>query len=136
MYMVGGRVTLTPYPDLWCDVDTIDSLPVYTAVLTAATAYSEAVGIEDGLGTLQKLYEQFERHARPVWNVCSPKGPIPSTAAAMLLVPIPLVIALVNLWTDTFEASGVPSEPEPDTGSEPAAVTPRRSRKVAVADGR
>jgi hypothetical protein len=105
VFTVGRRVTLKPseFKGLTCDVDSIDSQPVQFLVLGRVDAFATAEGAEAILA-LEELYDTFETLARPVWNVSGPKGVIPSTKAGMLTVPVPLMLTLVALWTETFDA--------------------------------
>ena len=108
-FRIGDRATLVidegPWSGVSCQVDTIDSLPMYQLTLSLAVAYNEAEGMGPGLAALRSLYEHLERVGRPVWNVTNQRGPVPPTVGGMLLVPVPLVIALIDLWTDTYEVS-------------------------------
>lgn len=108
-FQVGERASLViddgPWTGVTCDVDTIDSLPTYQLTLFLADTYAKAEGMGPGLAALRALYEHFASLARPVWNVVNPRGPVPPTVAGMLVIPIPLVIALIDLWTETYEVS-------------------------------
>jgi hypothetical protein len=84
-------------------VDSIDSQPVQFLVLARVEAFAAAGGAESILA-LQDLYETFAAFARPYWNLTGPKGPVPTTQAGMATVPVPLMILLISLWTETFDA--------------------------------
>lgn len=106
-FVIGGRVSLTvdegTYAGASCDVDTIDSQPLRQLVAFRVNALlAAAPGSPDELAALQSLYAFVEAHARPVWNLVNAKGPVPATAGGMLLVPVPLLLAFVDQWADTF----------------------------------
>ena len=105
-FIIGSRARLIvddgDYAGVEAEFETINAFPVYYLVVGAAAAYAEAEGAAAELEALNRLYELAADLGRPVWNITDPHGPIPATPTGMLRVPVPLMLQLVDLWTETF----------------------------------
>jgi hypothetical protein len=105
VFQIGSRVTLAgtgAYEGASCVVDTIDSETVHYVVLSRAAAVTGTT--EERIAALEPLCEAFIAFGHPAWNLVGPKGAIPTTKAGMLTVPTGLMLHLVLLWTETYDA--------------------------------
>lgn len=130
VYRIGERRALKfadPYEGVECEVDTLNAYPIYALVVAETQVVLEAEDVGRRLAGLRELYRTVEAQARPVWNLVEGTLAIPATAVGMLRVPVPLMLRLVDLWTDTFDSEGgVPSQTQSVSESRPPASARRR----------
>lgn len=96
------RVEL-PIPDgPMIEVTKIGAWPIYRHALALVAAFLDAKGPGDELTTLQAAYAFFVREGQPTWAILDHRGPVPPTADAMLRLPVPLGLAMLEDWAATF----------------------------------
>jgi hypothetical protein len=104
----GGRVTLEVdgYDGLQVEVEPIGAWPVFLH----ATALSSALfAAEDGsveqLNALVTVYTHFLAEAQPTWQIVDHRGPVQTTVAGMLRLPVALGVGLASDWIERFAAA-------------------------------
>lgn len=96
------RVTL-PIPDgPEIEVAKIGAWPIWRHAVALVAAFLDAKGPADELTTLQAAYGFFVREGMPTWAILDHRGSIPATADGMLRLPVPLTLAMLEGWADTF----------------------------------
>lgn len=94
-----------PFAGLSVEVERIGAYAVYLAAVSSRIAFEKAdSGSTAEFGALRSLYAVFVDEAQPTWDIVDHRGPVPATANGMLRLPVSLATAVIEAWTETFNA--------------------------------
>jgi hypothetical protein len=88
---------------------------------------------------LSTLFDRFVAEAMPQWDIVDGKGPVPADGRGMARLPLPLSLAMIQVWVDDLEF-GIVAEAKPTSAVDemvpPGPVNAELKRRLAAAKRR